>query len=271
MSLSSYGSNASLPELPPLPQDDVDDAVMFARVLYYDNPFSRLMKETDRALTKQLNKEHNARDLLKLPDISNYNWKEFTDFLQDVFSMQWCSTFDRDYISDCKCLQNPEISLPDSVSYLLDYCQTWKSIRQTLLKEKLRSAHLIKKLNRLNRNHKTQSFHYAAPIGVDRGDVFICVHAFRFLFCIGRSELNSLKENAMSGIPGPIRHGNVDMPNRASGLNYLAAVESCRMFLQELQDEHGEAMATRLVRESVSSVSRGDSHITHLPSSYTKR
>jgi len=83
--------------------------------------------------------------------------------------------------------------------------------------------------------------------------------------------MNSLKENAMSGIPGPIRHGNVDMPNRASGLNYLAAVESCRMFLQELQDEHGEAMATRLVRESVSSVSRGDSHITHLPSSYTKR
>jgi hypothetical protein len=172
---------------------------------------------------------------------------------------------------DCECLQNPKISLPDSVSYLLDYCQTWKAIRQTLLKEKLRSAHMIQKLNRLNRNHKTQSFHYAAPIGVDREDVFICVHAFRFLFCIGRSEMKSLKENAMSGIPGPIRHGNVDMPNRASGLNYLAAVESCRMFLQELQDEHGEAMATRLVRESVSSVSRGDSHITHLPSSYTKR
>ena len=100
MSVSSYGSIASLPELPPLPQDDVDDAVMFAGVLYYDNPFSRLMKEHDRAVTKQLNKEHKTRDLLKLPDISNYNWKEYTDFVQAVFSMQ-CYNFDREVRSNC--------------------------------------------------------------------------------------------------------------------------------------------------------------------------
>ena len=32
---------------------------------------------------------------------------------------------------------------------------------------------------------------------------------------------------------------------------YLAAVKGCKMLLQELQDQHGEAMATRLVREAV--------------------
>jgi len=249
----------------------VEDTVIFAKVLHYDNPFKKLMKETDRKVTKLLNMQHEARDLLHLPDRINGDLQEYNKFIEDVFSMQ-CYNFERDYITECECLQNPSISLPDTVRYLLDYCQLWKAItRQTLLKEKLRSAILIKKLNRKCRNNGSNLHHYAAPIGMAREDILICGHAFKFLFCIGRHEFLSLKKNAMSGIPGPVRHGNINMPNRSSGFNYLAAVEGCKMFLQELQDQHGEAMATRLVRETVSSITRADSHITHLPSSYTKR
>ena len=86
-----------------------------------------------------------------------------------------------------------------------------------------------------------------------------------------RREWKRLKQSAKSGEPGLIIHANTGNRNRVSFAPYKEAREGLQGFIENLVGHHTEERATRLVRESLTTIERGDSHVVHLASSNTKR
>ena len=109
-------------------------------------------------------------------------------------------------------------------------------------------------------------------LSVSNADLNLCIHAFRNLFGIYRKQWNYLKSSCKNYSPGPIEHGNKGLKNRQKSSAVNSATDSVVAFLDAVSKEHGEAYATRFIREITGmSLRNEEDGLVELPSSFTKR
>lgn len=155
-----------------------------------------------------------------------------------------------------------------------------RNIRETILKERIASAAHLKEEQRKRRrildrqrdgSFKTTHFRY--KLGDELGgEVNICIHSFRNLFCIGKRMWKRLSKVAKTLAPGPKKHGNVGLQNRHFSSVLFETEPDVVAFLQGLGEQYGESYATRFIRERTSvGVRREEVDAVDLPSHFTKR
>jgi hypothetical protein len=186
-------------------------------------------------------------------------------FLDQIRNLN-CVALDPLRFVECECLTSLSIDSEQAVEYLVSFAHLSKGIRETIVKEKIRHAEENKGKKGIGMRF------YSLPLGTGKKDVCLCVQSFRNVLGIGnRHEWKRLKQSAKSGEPGPIIHANTGNRNRVSFAPYKEAREGLQGFIENLVGHHTEERATRLVRESLTTIERGDSHVVHLASSNTKR
>ncbi len=130
------------------------------------------------------------------------------------------------------------------------------SIRQTIVKEKIRNAavrknernsHLaLKLINHINCN----ILHYRVSLSLSISkESPVCQQAFQNIYGILQRRLISLKNVAIGSDPGPISHGNNNKRNRHSGSIIAATKTDVIDFVAELGKQEGESYATHFIRE----------------------
>ena len=152
-------------------------------------------------------------------------------------------------------------------------------IRQTIIKEKIRSAAMRKEersrhqVLRSISSVRCSTFHYRVSVfAAVSKESPVCQQAFRNIYGILQRSWNSLKKAAVTTDPGPLQHGNANKRNRHHGSIVAATRNDVIDFLVELGQKEGESYATRFTRERTSILIRKDEEdLVELPSSYTKR
>jgi hypothetical protein len=114
--------------------------------------------------------------------------------------------------------------------------------------------------------------HFRYKLGEEAGiEGNLCIHSFRNFFCIGKRMWKRLFKEATTLAPGPTKHGNTGLQNRHLGSLLRETDPAVVAFLRRIEEDHGEAYATRFIRERTSiGLRREEVDAVDLPSHFTK-
>jgi len=163
------------------------------------------------------------------------------------------------------------------VLFLVNFARQPKSIRQTVLRERINAANVKMECRQKVASNKSATqriparLYYQVQLG--EADISVCLSSFRNLFGLFQRQWVNLKKSIDNNYkPGPLVHGNIGTHHRSDSSKATKATPSVVAFLEGVSVSHGEAYATRFIREITGmSIRKEEEGQVELPSSFTKR
>jgi flavodoxin len=252
----------------------------YANKLFNENPFERIMKETDQFFRASRSKKYSKKRHRPCDDnVTQSDIALCKEFLQKMNDIGSCFDYRDKGLRGCDCMQQlTDNDLQDASVFLVALGNQEKPLRDTQLKGMMASANqtqetkikMKKKVWQAGLSVSDIEPDFQLPFGTQPN---VCRQCFQFLFCLKPdTKWRNLRNSLTKDGPGPRKHGLIGNDHRKKHSGMGLCETDLFAFFELLVTDHGEPRATRLVRTKTKTGLRDtEIDLVELPSAMTKR